>query len=47
MSDLNVFRQETREWLEENCPQSMRSPIIAGEGACWGGRKWVFASEDQ
>jgi acyl-CoA dehydrogenase len=47
VSDLNVFRQETREWLEENCPQSMRSPIIAGEGACWGGRKWVFASEDQ
>ncbi|MDG0969406.1 MAG: acyl-CoA dehydrogenase family protein, partial [Porticoccaceae bacterium] len=47
MSDLNVFRQETREWLEENCPQSMRSPIIAGEGACWGGRNWVFANEDQ
>ena len=28
MSDLEVFRQETREWLEENCPQSMRSPVI-------------------
>ena len=47
MSDLEVFRQETREWLEENCPQSMRSPVIAGEGACWGGRNWVFESEDQ
>jgi acyl-CoA dehydrogenase len=25
----------------------MRSPVIAGEGACWGGRNWVFESEDQ
>ena len=47
MSDLEVFRQETREWLEENCPQSMRSPVVAGEGACWGGRNWIFESEDQ
>ena len=30
MSDLQIFRQETREWLEENCPQSMRSPVVAG-----------------
>ena len=47
MSDLQVFRQESRDWLEENCPQSMRSPVIAGEGACWGGRNWTFESEDQ
>jgi acyl-CoA dehydrogenase len=25
----------------------MRSPVIAGEGACWGGRNWTFTSEDQ
>jgi|TARA_B110000503_G_scaffold36093_1_gene59045 acyl-CoA dehydrogenase len=47
VSDLQVFRQETREWLEKNCPQSMRSPVIAGQGVCWGGRKWIFESEDQ
>ena len=47
MSDIQVFRQETREWLETNCPQSMRSPVITGEGVCWGGRKWTFESEDQ
>ncbi|MFQ3255793.1 MAG: acyl-CoA dehydrogenase [Porticoccaceae bacterium] len=47
MSDLQVFRQESRDWLEENCPRSMRSPVIAGEGACWGGRNWTFESEDQ
>jgi len=47
VSDIQVFRQETREWLETNCPQSMRSPVIDGEGACWGGRNCTFESEDQ
>ena len=46
MSNLDEFRSETRAWLEQNCPVSMRGP--ASEGAsCWGGRKWVFASEEQ
>ena len=27
MSDLEQFRQETRAWLQENCPQSMRTPV--------------------
>ena len=26
MSDLNTFREETRNWLEENCPPEMRKP---------------------
>ena len=48
MSSLDSFRQETREWLEENCPQSMRSPMTNVENdQCWGGRKWTFKSEDQ
>ena len=48
MSSLDSFRQETREWLEENCPQSMRSPMTNIENdQCWGGRKWTFKSEDQ
>ena len=48
MSSLDSFRQETREWLEENCPLSMRSPMTNVENdQCWGGRKWTFKSEDQ
>ena len=52
MSDLEAFRQETRAWLEENCPESMRSKgatDISGSGddICWGGRNFKFQSEDQ
>lgn len=51
MSDLEAFRQDTREWLEENCPASMRGTsggIASGEDdICWGGRKFVFKSDDQ
>ena len=25
MSDLNKFRDDTKEWLNKNCPPSMRS----------------------
>ncbi len=47
MSDLQVFRQETRDWLENNCPLSMRQPARAGDDMCWGGRNFKFSSEDQ
>ncbi len=47
MADLEAFRQETRTWLEENCPQSMRTPFTADDDACWGGRNFKFKSEDQ
>jgi len=51
MSDLEAFREETRAWLEGNCPQSMRGTsggLASGEDdICWGGRKFVFKSEDQ
>lgn len=47
MADLEEFRQETRAWLEENCPQSMRSPFKSDKDVCWGGRNWTFQSEDQ
>ena len=46
MSDLQAFRQETRDWLEQNCPASMRLPTV-GDDSCWGGRNFNFASEDQ
>lgn len=47
MTDLETFRRETREWLEANCPESMRTPMQSDDDACWGGRKWTFKSEDQ
>lgn len=47
MTDLETFRQETRAWLESNCPQSMRTPIKDDDDACWGGRNWTFKSDDQ
>lgn len=47
MSNLDQFRLETREWLEANCPQSMRSPYQSEADACWGGRNYQFKSDDQ
>jgi alkylation response protein AidB-like acyl-CoA dehydrogenase len=44
-SDLETFRQETREWLEANCPASMRTPVGESE-VVWGGRRAVFPNED-
>lgn len=43
---LDTFRQETRAWLEENCPESMRGDYTPAK-ACWGGKKWVFENPDQ
>ncbi len=47
MSGLTKFRQEIRDWLEVNCPQSMRSPAKDEADKCWGGRNFTFKSEDQ
>lgn len=47
MTAHDEFRQETRDWLEKNCPQTMRSPYKGDADICWGGRKFVFASDDQ
>ena len=40
--ELDEFRTETRAWLEENCPASMRTPTPEDE-VIWGGRgqDWV------
>jgi acyl-CoA dehydrogenase len=46
LQDLTSFRQETREWLEENCPTSMREPMLEKD-VCSGGRQFEFQSEDQ
>ncbi len=47
MTDIDSFRQEVRDWLEANCPESMRRPIVNETDACWGGRNFIFQSEDQ
>ncbi len=33
MTDLNAFREETRNWLEENCPEGMRNLSFHWEDA--------------
>ncbi|MEE2704530.1 MAG: acyl-CoA dehydrogenase family protein [Pseudomonadota bacterium] len=45
--DLDNFRINTREWLIENCPDSMRKSSDSDEDKCWGGKKWKFTSQDQ
>ena len=40
------FRIEVSDWLEANCPASMRQPISA-EQMVWGGSRLKFSSEDQ
>ena len=47
MSNIEEFRRETRDWLQEHCPESMRRPIKSESDQYWGGRKAVFQSEDQ
>ena len=45
MEALTEFREETRAWLEENCPESMRAPMTEAE-TVWGGRKATYPNPD-
>lgn len=45
MDELTEFQTEVRQWLEENCPQSMRTPMPDAE-ACWGGRNAKYKNPD-
>ena len=47
MTDLDSFRQETRAWLEANCPAEMREPIRDETDMCWGGRNPTFKNDAQ
>jgi len=38
---------EIRDWLEQNCPEEMRSPLRSEKDACWGGRQFKFQSDAQ
>jgi alkylation response protein AidB-like acyl-CoA dehydrogenase len=52
MADLESFRSSTREWLEHNCPASMRWSSSAGgnetlaDELVWGGRRQSYANPD-
>ena len=46
-TELAAFRQETRAWLQANCPAQMREPMASEDDACWGGRNFEFRSEAQ
>jgi acyl-CoA dehydrogenase len=47
MKHTDQFREEVRAWLEANCPASMRTPMSGDDDVCWGGRKFMYQSEDQ
>ncbi|PLW83941.1 acyl-CoA dehydrogenase [Kineobactrum sediminis] len=47
MNNLEQFRAETRAWLEENCPLSMREPVSGFEDIYTGGRHPEVAHPDQ
>lgn len=42
---LEAFREETRDWLEQNCPASMRTPMAPDEFPA-GGRKVKFSNPE-
>ena len=46
MSDLALFRAETRAWLNENCPAEMRLPM-GEDDICWGGINFEFSCPAQ
>jgi len=43
MADLDAFRREARQWLEENAPAALRGHSFGSEGdGNWGGRRATF-----
>ena len=42
---LELFRAEVRDWLDKNCPASMRTPMPDDE-VVWGGRRAVFKNPE-
>ena len=43
---LARFRAEVRDWLEANCPPSMRTPFAGEHEWVWGGRRARFPSDE-
>ena len=46
MEALEKFRQETRAWLEENCPPTMRTPMASEDETVWGGRNAKYKNPE-
>lgn len=46
-AELEGFRNELRDWLEQNCPDEMRDGQNIETAICWGGINWKFTSEAQ
>ena len=44
-AETTAFRTQVRQWLEDNCPPSMRTPMPEGEYP-WGGRDPEFPNPD-
>lgn len=47
MTDLDTFREQTRAWLEANCPPEMREPVRGEDDIYWGGRNATFKNDAQ
>ena len=47
MADLDQFREQTRAWLEANCPPEMRQPVRDDDDVYWGGRNATFKNDAQ
>lgn len=45
MTSTNAFREEVRGWLEDNCPASIRTPMVADEYP-GGGRRAEYKNAD-
>jgi alkylation response protein AidB-like acyl-CoA dehydrogenase len=45
MADLEIFREETRRWLQASAPASMYTPFRAPDELCWGGKKTQYPPE--
>ena len=45
--ELKEFRNQSRAWLEENCPDEMRQSVDGADDECGGGTKWRFSSPAQ
>ncbi len=41
--DIDSFREQTRAWLDENVPASMREPVRSEKDVNWGGRRADYA----
>jgi len=47
MAELKIFRQETRDWIEANCPPPMREKVESPDEIEWGGRAALGRSDDK